>query len=295
MKNYQLFRNIKFLLLFSIIVLLTVGCKEIKVGEGGQKESLYERVLSNGKIRASYASYPPYCIVDPNSGELSGIFVEVLEEIGNRLQLEIVWVEEVGWGTIFEGLKSGRHDMFGAGLWQNSSRGKHGYFSKPIFYNGIRIWVRSDEERIKTLEDINSPGIRMSVQDGAMDDVIANADFPNARKVSIPQLNPWSDNLLNTITNKTDVSLSELGPIADFLSKNPGTLKEIDIGRPLRVFANCYAFNIGENKFKSMIDAAIEELIFDGTIEQILTKHETTPGQFLRVAPPYEIPIEYNY
>jgi len=93
------------------------------------------------KIRCSYASYPPYCIKDPNSGELSGIFVDVLEKIGNKLELDIEWVEEVGWGTIFEGLESGRHDMFGTGLWQNSSRGKRGYFSKPIFYNGVRIWA----------------------------------------------------------------------------------------------------------------------------------------------------------
>jgi len=106
-----------------------------------QKEGLYERVLRTGKIRCSYASYPPYCIKDPNSGELSGIFVDVLEKIGNKLELDIEWVEEVGWGTIFEGLESGRHDMFGTGLWQNSSRGKRGYFSKPIFYNGVRIWA----------------------------------------------------------------------------------------------------------------------------------------------------------
>jgi len=43
------------------------------------------------------------------------------------------------------------------------------------------------------------------VQDGAMDSVIANTDFPKAQQIAIPQLNPWSDNLLNTISNKADV------------------------------------------------------------------------------------------
>lgn len=274
-------------LLFSFIC-MNIGCKETKT-QNVQNISLYDRVLKNGKIKCSYASYPPYCIKDPGTGKMSGIFVEVLEEIGKRLQLKIEWAEEVGWGTIFEGLESDRYDLFGAGLWQNASRGKSAYFSKPLFYNGIRIWVRSDDNRIKTLDDINSPKIRLTVQDGAMDDIIAGSDFPKAKKLSIPQLNPWSDNLLNTISKKADVSFSELGPIAEFLKKNPGTLKEVNIGRPLRVFANCYAFKIGEDKFKAMIDAAIDELIFDGTMERILKKYESVQGQFLRVSSPYEM------
>ncbi|MBN2415420.1 transporter substrate-binding domain-containing protein [bacterium] len=286
-KSYSM-KNLLIVLITILFVCTQFACQQSPQTQG-QKESLYARVLRTGEIRCSYASYPPYCIKDPNTGAMSGIFVDVLEEIGKKLELKINWVEEVGWGTIFEGLESDRYDLFGAGLWQNSSRGKRGYFSKPLFYNGIRIWVRANETRIKTLEDINSLEIRLTVQDGAMDAVIADTDFPKAQKLAIPQLNPWSDNLLNTISNKADVSLSELGPITEFLKKNPGTLKEVDIGRPLRVFANCYAFKMGEDKFKSMIDAAIDELVFDGTIEKILQKYETAPGQFLRVAAPYEM------
>jgi len=270
-------------------VLSQMGCNQNQRSEREHVESTFERVIRTGKIRCSYASYPPYCIKDPNSGKMSGIFVEVLEKIGDKLEMKIEWVEEVGWGTIFEGLQSGRHDMFGAGLWQNSSRSKIGFFSKPLFYNGIRIWVRADETRVKALKDINSESIRLTVQDGAMDDVISRIDFPKAQRVSIPQLNPWSDNLLNTISGKADVSLSELGPVHEFMVKNPGTLKEVEIGRPIRVFANCYAFKTGETQFKLMIDATIDELYFDGSIEEILTKYEKAPGQFLRAASPYKV------
>ena len=97
-----------------------------------------DRVIATGVIRASYANYPPYCIKDPNTGKLSGIFVEVLNEVGKRLELKVDWVEEVGWGAIFEGLNSDRHDVFGAGIWRVSSRGKVGDFSRPLFFNAIQ-------------------------------------------------------------------------------------------------------------------------------------------------------------
>ena len=290
MKRVQSFVIIAALVALGLGTFVQMGCNQTQSPVQEQQESLYEKVLRTGKIRCSYAAYPPYCIKDPNTGNMSGIFVEVLEKIGKKLELDIEWVEEVGWGTISEGLESGRHDVFGAGLWRNSTRAKRGYFSKPLFYNGIRIWVRADETRIKTLEDINSPNIRLTVQDGAMDDIIARTDFPKAKKVSISQLNPWSDNLLNTISGKADVSFSELGPISEFLKKNPGTLKEVRVGRPIRVFATSYAFKIGEDEFKAMIDAAIDELATEGTIERILRKHEKAPGELLRVAPPYQMP-----
>lgn len=277
----------------AICIISPIGCNQQTSKDAIQKqETLYQRVLRTGTIRCSYCAYPPYCIKDPNTGKMSGIFVDVMEEIGRRLELKIEWVEEVGWGTIFEGIESGRYDVHGSGLWENSSRGKKAYFSIPLFYNAIRVWVRTDEKRFKTLDDLNSPGVRISVQDGAIEDIIAKSDFPNAQRISIPQLNPWSENLLNITTKKTDVTFAELGVISPFLEKNPNTLKELEFGQPLRVFANSFPFGMGENEFKSMIDAVIMELLGDGTIEKILKRYEKASGEHLRVALPYQLPID---
>lgn len=289
----------KFILLLVIVAILGVGIGFIVQCEYKpttpqtvlqKQESLYNRVLRTGTIRCSYCAYPPYCIKDPNTGNMTGIFVEVMEQIGRKLELKIEWTEEVGWGTILEGLESGRYDVHGSGLWQNSSRGKKGYFSVPLFYNAIRVWIRADENRFKSLTDLNSPDVRISVQDGAIENIIAKTDFPIAQQVSIPQLNPWSDNLLNITTKKADATFAELGVITPFLEKNPGTLKELEIGHPIRIFANSYPFKMGENEFKSMIDSAIMELISEGTIDKILKKYEKVPGEHLRVAPLYQLP-----
>jgi ABC-type amino acid transport substrate-binding protein len=276
--------------LLAVGMVVLTGC-----GTSGQEastpgESLHAKVLRTGRISCSYATYPPYCEKDPNSGEMRGIFVEVLEQAGQRLDLEIEWAEEVGWGTILEGLESGRHDAFGAGIWRNAVRSKQAYFSKPLFYNGIRVWVRSDDTRITSLADINSPDVRIAAQDGAIDDLIARTDFPQATVVTIPQLNPWSDCLLNIISGKADVALAEPNQINMFLDKNPGTLKELRVGRPLRVFATCYAFRAGEDEFGEMLDSAIDELVSDGTVERILRKYENAPDELLRVASPYVMP-----
>ena len=275
----------------SLVVCLTAtSCTKNDITNRGQQESVYDRVLKTGTIRASYASYPPYCIKDPNTGKLSGIFVEVLEEAGKRLDLKVNWVEEVGWGAIFEGLNSDRHDIFGAGIWRNSSRGKVGDFSRSLFYNVIKVYGRPDETRFSTLEAINNNTVRISTLDGAIEDVIAKSDYPLATRISVPQLNPWSDVLLNITSKKADLTFAGPSVVNLYLEKNPGTLKDLFPNQPIRVFANTFAFKLGEPKFKAMLDAALEEIQNDGTLERILHKYEKVPGEFYRVAPPYTLP-----
>jgi cystine transport system substrate-binding protein len=250
----------------------------------------WQRVVGSGKIRCAFINYAPYFIKNPNTGELSGIMVEVMDAMSKRLDLKIDWVEEVGYATIFEGLDARRYDALCSGIWENASRGKRAYFTNPLFFNAIRIWVRADERRFKTVADLNSAIVRIAIQDGAIEESIAQKEFPKAQRVTIPQLSPWTENLLNIMTKKADVAFAEKGVITPFLEKNPGTLKELATPRPLRVFASNIPIRMGESDFKSVLDSAILEILNDGTVEAILRRYEKSPGELLRVAPPFEEP-----
>lgn len=264
-----------FLLLVLATSLLLAGC-------GREESSVYDRVQAAGEIRASYIIVPPYFIQDANTEEISGIFAETLNEVGKRLNLKINWVEPVGWGEIFQGLNSDRHDIFGAGLWKNDERSKVGDFSAPLFCNPIKAYGRPDERRFNTRADINRPGVRISVQDGSAESHIATSDYPKAQQVSITQLNPWTDVLLNIISGKADLTFAESSSAYRFLDKNPGTLKDLLPKEYIRLFANAYAFKRNEPEFKKMLNVALEELRKDGTLETIVSKYENGPGEFVR-------------
>jgi cystine transport system substrate-binding protein len=268
----------------------TTGFSSVAEAQTQPAVTVLKRVLQSGKIRCGYINYAPYTLKDPNTNALSGISVEAIEAIGKKLDLKIEWTEEVGYGSFVEGLDAGRHDAMCSGVWQNSTRGKRVFFTVPLLFNPIRVYVRADEARFKSLADLNAPGILLAVQDGSIGDVIAQTDFPKARRVSIPQLNQWTDNLLNVISKRADAVFSEPSTITPFLEKNPRTLKELPTPRPLRVFGITVPIKMGEFEFKSVLDSAITEILSDGTMENILAKYEKAPGELLRVAPPYEEP-----
>ena len=210
-------------MLFAFVLLLGCGADP---GAHSNPGATQQSVLAAGKIRASYAIYEPLCIRG-DDGKLAGVGVEILEEVGTRLNLTIEWTEEVGWGAIFEGLQSKRYDVFGTGVWQNGSRGRVGLFSRPLFYNPIKVWGRPGETRFKRIEDMNEAGVKISTQDGAMEALIAATDFGEAKQVSIPQLSPWSDVLMNITTSKADVTFAAPDAVHAFLENNPGSLSEL--------------------------------------------------------------------
>src|ERR1017187_1796282 len=91
-------------------------------------------VLARGAIRVGYIVNPPSLFKDPNTGKLSGIYYDAMEEAGKNLGLKIDWAEETGWGTMVEGLDAKRFDMVVGGIWPSSTRGKRVDFSVPLYY-----------------------------------------------------------------------------------------------------------------------------------------------------------------
>ena len=278
------------ILLLLFAMLFAAGCKPAATDRVPAGKSALERVVSSGKIRCSYLIYSNYFRKDPNTGALSGIFYDVMEEIGKNSSLKIEWVEEVGYENIFAGLDAGRYDVFAAGLWPNTSRAKAAFFTVPICYSIITTWGRPDEKRFsEDLTAIDSPSVRIATIDGAMEDIIARTDFPKASCVSLPQLSPFTQNFLNITSRKADVTFAEPSVVAEFLRTNPGALKQIAPDRPLRIFGNSLVVRKGEIELKEFMDVALRELLYSGRIEKILERYDAGPNLFPRVAIPYRL------
>lgn len=250
--------------------------------------SVRDRVLSSGTIRAAYLVRPPNIIKDPNTGKLSGIFVDVLEEIGKRAGLRIDWVEEVTWTTMMEGLSSSRYDIVGTGIWRNATRGKAADFTLPLFYSGVGTFVRANDHRFDdNLALLNDSNVRISTIDGEMAQIIAQADFPAAHPVSLTQVSDTSQLLLEVQSGKADATFIAAQIGARYMAKNAGALRNISTEKPLRVFPESMVIREGQYDFKAMIDSAITELVHSNFVERTIRKYDSVPEAYYLVAPPY--------
>lgn len=279
------------LLLAAVLATLSL---EACTGESGVRQtsatqSLYDRVIKDGIIRCGYVVYPPGCIKDPNTGKLSGIGVEALEMVGERLGLKVQWSEETGWGSMIEGLETNRYDMIVTPVWTNANRAKLVDFSKPLFYSPIFLYIKAKGSKVdeKNLDAMNAAQFTIATVDGETAEIIAREDFPKAKKESLPQLSDVAQLLLTVSTGKADATFAEPAVAAGFLKNNPGTIKPAGQD-PIRIFPNCWMFKRGQGEYKAMIDTVLEQTINSGAMDKIIKKYEPVPNTIYRVALPYQ-------
>jgi ABC-type amino acid transport substrate-binding protein len=279
--------SLRFTALVVGLALMLAGCRTPAAQVTGPLD-VATRVKAAGKLRAGYIPVEPAVMKDPNTGKLSGIFVETLEEIARRLDVKLEFTEEVGWDTMIAGLNSDRYDIVCAQIWPDAKRAREAAFTAPLYYIGVGVYTRVADHRFdKDLSKINSKDVRISMIDGSTADVIAGQDFPVATKVALPGSADSTQTYLEVATNKADVTFTYTSNAEKYIRKNPGSIRNLLPTNPLRVFSNTYLVKPGQYHFMTMVNTAIEELHGSGQIEKLIRKYEAVPGELLRVNQPF--------
>jgi polar amino acid transport system substrate-binding protein len=282
---------ISVLTLIAAVLALAISIYRSPTSNITSLNTTYDRVIEAKQLRVGYLVLPPFLLKDTASGKFSGVFSDFIEEMGKQLDLKIIWVEEVSLATMVAGLDSGRYDMIAFPLWRNAIRAKSMAFSSPLFYATLGAYVRADDNRFNdNLGALNAENIKVSTMDGEVAETIAKEDLPLAGRVALPQFSDYSQLLLQVQTGKADVTFFDRVLAQNYLTKNPGKLKDVSGGQPVRVYAQTFILPLGDAKFESMISSATTVLVENGVLDRAFKKHNLDLGQFYKVAQPYEVP-----
>ena len=297
MKNRLLLLQVAIVAIVASLAVWFLIPKTPSSGGAGMLEPAYQRVTKSGVLRSAYVSYPPGTIIQRKGGnvELSGICVDVLNEIGKQLNLKVEYTEEVGWGTAIQGMNGGRYETVCAPVWANPKRSKEALFSKPLMYSVVGVWVREDDTRFTPdnyKETINSPDVRIASLDGSTMIGIAQSDFPKAQLKTYADLTGEPQLFLELTGKKVDVFMAE--PVVGYyqLRSHPGTVKNLAAAKPIRAFPVIFLLGKDEAQLKNMFDTAIEELHNSGFIDRVIRKYEPMPNTFFRIHPGFVVPSE---
>jgi ABC-type amino acid transport substrate-binding protein len=185
---------------------------------------------------------------------------------------------------MIQSINSGRIDMVATAVWPSSSRGKHVDFTHPIFFSNVNAYVRLSDARFDgDLQMLNGSQFTIATIDGEMSSIISKNDYSQARTYSNPNLNSVSHLLTSVSNNKADITFAEPSVALEYMSKNPDTIREVANVDPVRKFPNSYMVPDGSFRFQSMLNTAIDELIYSGYVNRVIDKYEQYPNSFERV------------
>ncbi|MCB1538662.1 MAG: amino acid ABC transporter substrate-binding protein [Rhodospirillales bacterium] len=275
----------KFVLLF-VLFLFSVPALS-----ADQKESAYDRVMRTGVLRCAYGLWEPAVMRDPNTGEMSGIMYDLMQEIGKALNLKIEYNLEVDWSQIAEALQAGKADAHCAGIWATPARGRRLAFTDPISFLPATAFVREGDTRFDHKpEAINDPTVTIAIIDDDVSQEIASRDYPLAKTVSRPQIGAVEDLLVMVMTGKADVTFDGPDRFEAFNRSNPGKIRMVPTARPIRIFPNTIAVDIHEHEMVHMLNTAIHQMQDNGTFDRLKKKYGAKgyPVDFL-------LPVERPY
>ncbi len=285
--------NLSLLTVFLSVVLSLAAVSFLKPGGQGEvhKESAYERVMRTGVIRCGYYSFSPVVMRDPNTNEMSGLSIDMMNVIAAKTGLKVEWTEESTFGNWITALQANRYDVMCAPMWSDMALGREAIYTRPLYYAAIAPLVRADDTRFDGPEGwkkLNSPDATLVVQDGNMIGFLTKEVFPNAKLLTMPALMDGPMIVQNVVTGKADAILLDVNAVIEYNKRNEVKLKMLPVERPLKAQPFVIPLQHEETELREFMDNAVQDLLVSGTMDRLLDKWEAQKGVFLRVAQPFE-------
>lgn len=258
--------------------------------------SAYDRVMKTGVLRCGYAVWDPGVMKDPNTGKMTGLFVDLVEEMARMSRIKVEWTAEVDWGQIPEALRSGKVDAFCNGMAADGGRAKNLAYTVPMTYWSFGVVARADDVRFPikrpvTIADLNKAEYSTAYTEGDVLETIKQTELPLVTGVPLPLLGTPADNLMYVKTKKTDFVVFPIIIMQSYEKAN-GTkdFRFLKMQEPLRVYGNVIAVDIHDSALKSFLDASLLELIQSSSYGRILAPYEKEyPGAFMRTKRNYDL------
>lgn len=277
-------------ILVIVIALISgaVGASFTRHNAGGieKKETVSERVMRTRTLRCAYTVFPPLFNKDLNSGKMSGIVYDIVEEIGKQQSLKIEWTAEVAPAGMFEGLTSNQYDAICVGYSRNPARATKADFTTSMFYLPSSIYVRADDNRFdKDSSLLNSDQYRFTTVDGEANSFLIRNSFPKAKSLSLSEgaISDIATRMLTVSTKKSDATIIDDIAGNEFIKANPGKVKALFPA--INTYTSTILLPQNEYPLKAMLDVAIESLHESGFIKRSILKHSDGHGFYMPADP----------
>ena len=204
----------------------------------------------------------PYVFNDPNHpDQYIGYEKEMVDALAAAMDRKPEFVPS-DWETLVSALQRGSFDVIVNGLEPTADRAKQIQFSKPYYIFQLALTVRKGEERINSLADCRNRVV------GTLGNTAASRLL---QKEGIP-MRGYADPVAayrDLELKRIDAVLMDV-PAEVFYASKSATLKRA--GEPF--FRGTYNIGLrkGDDGLKAEVDAAIDKIIREGTLEQILRK-----------------------
>lgn len=212
---------------------------------------------------ATEGTFPPYEYYD--NGQLVGIDIEVAGAIAEKLGMKLE-TTDIAFDSIIPGVQAGKYDIGMAGVTVNEERLQQVNFSDS-YATGVQVVIVKEGGKVQSLDDMADAII--GTQSGTTGFIYASSDFGDDHVKSFTKTTDAVEALKN---GQVDCVLLDNAPAEALVDANPDAgLSILETAYTVEDYA--IAINKENTDLQAKINAALAELVADGTLQSIIDKY----------------------
>jgi len=267
MKEFKMKRIMKILIVvlaLTILIGATFAC-------GGDSAPALTTVESGVLIMATNAEFPPYEFWEGDV--IVGIDAEIAGAIAEKLGLTLQ-IDDMDFTAIIGSVVAGRADMAMAGLTITDERKESVDFSTS-YATGVQVIIVQEGSEITSVDDLfdDDASFDIGVQESTTGDLYTTWDLEDEGLATVHRFRRGADAVQALVTGRVDCVVIDNEPARAFVAMNPG-LVILDTEFAVEDYA--IAFSKDNPELREAVDAALRDLIADGTVQKVIDKYITS-------------------
>ena len=219
---------------------------------------------------ATNAEFPPYEYYEGDT--VTGIDVEIAQAIAGKLGLTLQ-VEDMEFDSVISAVQGGKADIGMAGMTVTEERLEEVNFTES-YATGVQVIIVTEDSDITSADDLFAEGANhtIGVQLATTGDLYTTEDIEAAGLGTVDRYNKGADAVMALKNGKVDCVVIDNEPAKAFVEANEG-LKILETEYVTEDYA--IAVSKDNEALHTAVDAALQELIADGTVQSIIDKYIT--------------------
>ena len=248
----------------ALVLALTMLAGLFSCGKSETKD-LLEEIRERGSITvATEGDWMPWTY-HGDDGALTGFDVELAKEIGKALGVDVKF-EETAWDSILAGVDAGRFDIACNGVSYTDERAEKYSFSTPYAYTGAVIVVRSDNDSIKSIEDLTGKTTANTASS-------TYASMAEEAGASVTPVDSLVDTLNLVMDGRVDATLNARVTVEAYLAEHPDAPLKIAGDVPGEQMVIPLQKNARTESLLREIDRILEEMRGNGKLAALSEKY----------------------
>ncbi|NLU67528.1 transporter substrate-binding domain-containing protein [Streptomyces sp. HNM0574] len=238
---------------------------EVVAGKGPFAGSLLDSVPERGVLRVcTTGDYRPFTHLEKDTGAYRGIDVDMARDLAESLDAKASFVATT-WKNLTGDLAGGRCDLAVGGVSVTLERAREVAFSEPTREDGKTPIVRcEDEDRYRTLRQIDRPGTTVVVNPGGTNEEFARAHIRRATIKEHPENTTIFEEI---VAGRADVMMTDASETL-YQAKLHPELCSVHPEKPFTFAEKAYAVPRGDAEFREYVDRFVHLATHDGTYER---------------------------